>query len=320
MVLRNRICLLLLFAGPAAYAQLEPQFTQNMFNRQFYNPGFVGSDRVFSVTAFHREDFLDLKDHPAVNLVSIGSNFNLPALAMRNNGIGLTVFSDQTELITDRTARLNYSIPLSADLFGGELRLGIALEVLKSEITNDINTSHPLGLDPAIISSAATYWNAGAGIYYSSTKTYLGFSSQRIVSEHFTDKTKKDIWHQKLNRHYYAMAGYHHELKTIFPLQLEPSLLLKSSRNQSLLDINLNLLCYKLFWFGASIRANSDYISQIPLLAGIDFKKIQPLSGLRLGAAIDFSNSALSRSLGNSVEIMLFYSHQISKKQSNDIP
>ncbi len=48
--------------GSGLFAQQEPQFTQNMFNRVFTNPGFAGLGDGICVTGLVRQQWAGFKD------------------------------------------------------------------------------------------------------------------------------------------------------------------------------------------------------------------------------------------------------------------
>ena len=61
-----QLTILLLIAtaiGSVLHAQQEPQFTQNMFNRVFTNPGFSGISDGICVTGLIRQQWAGFKDY-----------------------------------------------------------------------------------------------------------------------------------------------------------------------------------------------------------------------------------------------------------------
>ncbi|RLD55132.1 MAG: hypothetical protein DRI97_10100, partial [Bacteroidetes bacterium] len=92
--------------GSGLFAQQEPQFTQNMFNRVFTNPGFAGIGEGICVTGLVRQQWAGFKDSegnkvaPETFLVSIES----PVRVLRG-GLSALVMQDKigfTKTITLR--------------------------------------------------------------------------------------------------------------------------------------------------------------------------------------------------------------------------
>ncbi len=59
---------LLIFAATALFGQQDPQFTQFMYNKLGYNPGYAGSGDGTSVTALIRRQWMGLEGAPGAQL------------------------------------------------------------------------------------------------------------------------------------------------------------------------------------------------------------------------------------------------------------
>src|SRR5210317_361673 len=101
---------LLSFWGLGLHAQQEPQFTQNMFNRVFTNPGFAGLGEGIWLTGFFRQQWSSFKDSegdkvaPETFLVSIES----PVRVLRG-GLSAVVMQDQIGFTKTITLRIGYA-------------------------------------------------------------------------------------------------------------------------------------------------------------------------------------------------------------------
>ena len=92
------------------HAQQEPQFTQNMFNRVYTNPGFTGFGEGICVTGFLRQQWAGFKDYegekvgPETFLISIDS-----PVRILKGGVSALVAQDQIGFTKTITLRLGYA-------------------------------------------------------------------------------------------------------------------------------------------------------------------------------------------------------------------
>ena len=56
--------IMLLCVGTTVFAQQDPQFTMNMFNRLYTNSGYAGSNNGICATAIHRQQWVGFSDNP----------------------------------------------------------------------------------------------------------------------------------------------------------------------------------------------------------------------------------------------------------------
>lgn len=300
------------FVSYCAYGQQDPQFTQNMFNRLFYNPAYAGSNGAICGTALHRQQFTGFKGNPVTTLVSVESNFNIPALYMMNSGVGLTIMSDELGVENTFAAKLAYSHLIKPDFLPGFLRLGIEGGIQSKSISGDFLATDPVEFDPAILNTSAMVGDFGFGVYYYSKEMYVGLSSVHLSAPTFTDSKGEKSLNYDLDRHYYATAGYYYDFNTPTPMQLQPSFLLKSSLSATQVDINVNFLYNKFVWGGLSYRP--DVGGGMSVLAGIDFtEQVPDLSGMKFGIAYDLGFSDINKQAGGGFELMLNYCYKIIK-------
>ena len=85
------VCLISVFE---INAQQDPQFTQNMFNRLSFNPGFAGSNGSICATLLSREQWLGFEGNPRTNVLSIDAGFKLFP-KQHQFGAGLTIIQDE---------------------------------------------------------------------------------------------------------------------------------------------------------------------------------------------------------------------------------
>ena len=297
--------------GIEVFAQQDPQFTQNMFNRLFYNPAYAGSNSAVCGTAIHRQQYTGFEGRPVTTVVGIEGNFNLPSLYMNNSGVGLTIMQDEIGFFQNFGAKLAYSHLIKPKFMPGFFRLGVEGGIINTSLNGDFQATDPAELDPAILNASDLTTDFGFGAYYYTKQLYLGISSLHVTAPTFeANKEDKDL-HLDLDRHYYVTGGYYYDFNTPVPMQLQPSFLLKSSLTATQVDVNVNFLYNKFVWGGVSVRPEDNAVA-IGALAGIDFtEQIPDLSGMKVGLAYDFGLSDINKETDGSFELMLNYCYKI---------
>src|SRR3989304_7684723 len=73
-----------------AFAQQDPQFSQNMFIKLPNNPGYAGANGAICATAVYRTQWVGFLGHPKTILFAVDAP--VPSL---HGGAGLTIVSDR---------------------------------------------------------------------------------------------------------------------------------------------------------------------------------------------------------------------------------
>ena len=284
--LSNKLSLLLIALGFSciAMAQQEPQFSQYMFNRMSYNPGYAGSSGSICATAMYRQQWIGFKLDAPSSSAKAGStptdilfSFDMPVRFL-HGGLGLTVVSDKIGYHDNIELSLDYAFRM----FWGEgnLSAGAELNVLSSSLDkgslqgNDPN-------DPVLsqLGESATLIDGSVGIYYQVPgKYYLGLSVKNLLAAH-----SKEIMFTNA-RTVYAMGGYEYVPSSAPSIRIKPSALLKTA-NFSIFQADLSCLVdYRnAFWGGMGYRVQD----AVYFLAGVHWKK------LRIGLSYDITTSRL---------------------------
>src|SRR4051812_43785949 len=100
-------------------AQQDPQFTQFMFNKLIYNPGYAGTSGAICGVAQYRQQWAGLTGAP--QSIAVAADMRLSSLPL---GVGLTVMSDKIGAMNTMYLRgaASYNI---ARIAGGTLGLGL---------------------------------------------------------------------------------------------------------------------------------------------------------------------------------------------------
>ena len=275
------------------FAQQDPQFSQNMFNKLANNPGFAGSRGNISTSVLHRSQWMGFGNEGGA--AASTQNFSIDAeLPFLYGGVGLNVVKDDIEHFSNLGLQASYAY--RTELGVGQIGMGISVGMFQS------------GLDGTKLKPATSGDNAiplslvngskldiGAGVYYNTQDAYIGISSAHLTEPivEWSDGTS-----QSLVRHYFLLAGYTRDLNSV--LLLHPSIYLKSDGATSQLDISTNLIYNNKMWGGVSYRLDEGLI----MLAGININE-----DLRFGMAYDVT---MINDLPNSLEVMLGYSFKIN--------
>jgi len=294
----NRLLLLLmafcLFGS--SFAQQDPQFSQNMFNKLANNAGFAGSRGVVATTFLHRSQWMGFNDNgSAVSTQNFSVDAAIPFL---NGGVGLNIVKDNIAQFSNLGLQASYAYRTQLGI--GQIGMGMSVGIFQSGLSGGALTPAQSG-DPVIPTGDVTgsQLDLGAGMYFNTQDMYIGISST-----HMTEPTIEwsDGEKYSLERHYFLISGYYYEINSI--LSLNPSLYLKSDGETNQLDINANLIYNNKMWGGVSYRLNEGLI----LLSGMNLTK-----DLRIGVGYDIT---MVNPMGNSIEIMLGYNFKIKTNKA----
>ena len=284
----------------------EPQFSQYMFNRMSYNPGYAGSSGSICAALMYRNQWLGLHlDAPNAN-AKAGSTpqdvlftFDMPVKFL-HGGLGLNVVKDMIGYHDNISASLDYAFRM----FWGEGNLSAGAEV--SLMSSKLDKASIIAEDPndpvlAGLGESATLIDAGVGIYYQVPgKYYVGVSVKNLLGAHSDEIMFTNA------RTAYAMGGFEYVPSSAPSVRIKPSALLKTD-NLSYFQADLTcLIDYRnAFWGGLGYRVQD----AVYALAGIHWKKLQ------VGVSYDFTTSRLGaykfgRSMG-SIELYMKFCFKV---------
>jgi type IX secretion system PorP/SprF family membrane protein len=290
----------------AAYSQQESQYTQFMYNAQYYNPAYVGSRGIPSLTALYRKQWLGYAGAPTSQLLSYNGKFIADRV-----GFGIQASHHEIGIMNTWYFSLAYSYGLvqTEDL---NVRLG-----MHGSIRNfRVNFADPANIilndnDPSVPDMALQAnmkGNVGVGLYVNYKGSYFGLSVPNLYSNNLGFNTTSLI-SAELSQHFYAMGGL------LIPagksLDIKPAVLVKYVKNAPLdVDMNLSLLFNKKVSAGASYRLGGNGSGE-----SIDFLVFfQASDQLGIGAAYDFTLSDLKDQQSGSIEVMMRYDLKKDKK------
>lgn len=294
-----------LITGFVTLAQQDAQFSMNMFNRLSVNPAYAGMNKALCGTLFFRNQWTSFPGAPKTGLLSVDFGEVL------YGGVGLTV--DQDQLGFDKTlkAKLAYSfhLPLEEGTLGIGLDAGMIQKTISGNfIAPDGTTSSNPGTDLSIPWSgiAATTYDLGFGLYYSTNRLYIGLSSLHLPEQQLSKKESSYDFNYKVARHYFVMAGYAFRLSPQF--DLTPSILAKSDASATQLDLNLMAKWKNIIFGGFSYRLSDALVA----IVGLE-TNFTPKITAKFAYSYDATTSAIRNHSSGSHEIMLGFCYKISR-------
>jgi len=280
------------------HAQQQPLHTMFMYNKLLINPAYAGYHEHVVASAIVREQWIGFEGAPKTQSLSI----NAP-LSSQRIGIGLNVEHRSIGVSSSTTIDgiYDYRFPLGE----GTLSLGVQASGRTYEVDySDIKTVQDINIDPGVegIADSKFLANVGAGIYYSTSKFYAGFSAPRLMNSDI-DFEVNNLFTAKEQAHYYLMSGY--ALPLTYKLSFVPQILFRYTHAAPLsVDLNLGLRWREDYAVGVTYRkgGDSDFSESVDVLVSAKI-----LRGLRLAVAYDFTLSALQQYSDGSIEVMMMY-------------
>ncbi len=292
-------------------AQIEPQFTQFMYNRYLLNPAYTGSEDALQLALLHRSQYVGLADR---FIATQGFNFNMP-LYKASSGIGITAVNDLIGFMRATYVALNYDY--RKKFKWGNLQVGVAAGFIETSLdgalirTPEGNYIGGFNHNDLLLPDNITQGFApdfSVGVYFNQERYFAGvslhhaaFSNASIPSP--AGKTQL-IFTQNLS----FMGGY--DFKAGSKLKIMPNALIKTDLKQVQTDIALNFTIIEKVLTGASLRGFSGKtIDALAIFLGVRIKGFQAVY------SYDANLSYLSRFNSGSHEISLQYSYPLKKKE-----
>ena len=297
------------FTG-VAVAQQDPQFTQFMFNKLIYNPGYAGTSGGICGVGQFRKQWIGFEGAPTS--FAVAGDMRLTSLPI---GVGINIISDKIGPMTTNFIRLAgaYNKKIGA----GTLGIGIDVGILQKKISSDWIVPEPLLNDPRIPGAGGsvpgpngslltafnnpdlnkTTFDVGFGAFYQIPgKFYVGVSSTHLPAQQIKNG---DLGFQ-VSRHYYLMAGYTLQLNKWS--KLTPNVLYKTDVAASSVDLNLTYLWSDMIWVGGTYRLDD----AAAILAGVQGKAgVGNSIGWKVGFSYDLAPPKIKTYAKGSAEFIL---------------
>ncbi|WP_119081202.1 PorP/SprF family type IX secretion system membrane protein [Chitinophaga alhagiae] len=291
-----------------AIAQQDAQFSQYLFNGIYINPAYAGYRQELNLHAYYRRQWTGVTGAPETMSLALDG-------VTRNERVGLAL-----QMAYDRVGAQNlftaygnyaYRIPVGET---GRLAFGIGAGLVQVGLdAGRIDTEDPN--DPILAAGRQSmrFFDARAGIYFSTEKFFAGFSVDNLTAQ-YQQKNKPLTSFLPVPRpHYFLTAG------GMLPLGeavwLKPSFLLKDDRGgPTSADLNLFLLLKELVWLGASYRTAVSLYNKPHLQKGLTrasdvtgMVEVFALPQLRVGYSYDHPLNGYRAYAGGSHEVSVGY-------------
>jgi type IX secretion system PorP/SprF family membrane protein len=297
------------------FAQQDPQFSQNMYNRMAVNPAYAGSNGFLCGTLLGRQQWAGFGGGPR----TLAFSADMPIMKETNypGGVGLTVIADKLGFESSVYAKGAYAYRMA--LGPGNLGIGVELGMLNKSFSGDFKpteggkgSANPDKFIP-FDGVSKTGFDLGFGLHYNvPNKYYAGVSISHLNAPKYTvDKTGSGLSYL-MARHIYFMAGYEYELPNMPELVLRPNLFVKSSFASTQIDLNVNALYNNMIWGGVSMRFfGTDAVIPMFGYQGVAFNG---KGNYRIGYSYDVTLSKIRTQSSGSHEIMLGFCYDITPK------
>lgn len=307
--MRYIICFLTALAtGMAAYGQQDAQFSQYLFNGIYINPAYAGYRQELNLHAFYRRQWTDVPGAPETMSVALDGTTRSERV-----GLALQMAFDRVGAQSLLTAYGNYAyrIPVGEN---GKLAFGIGAGLVQVGLdASRVDLDNPN--DPVLAAGRQNmrFFDARAGVYYSTDRFFIGFSADNITAQYQRNNKPLTSYVPVPKPHYFLSAGGMLQLGEA--LWLKPSFLLKDDRGgPSSLDANLFLLLKELLWLGASYRTAVTLYSKPHLQRGltrasdiVGIAEVFVRPELRIGYSYDHPLSKFRTYANGSHEISIGY-------------
>ncbi len=286
-------------------AQQDPQFTHNMFNHAFVNPGSYGMSDGITVTGIFREQWVGFKDESGTKVSP--ETFLLTAdapIKFLRGGIGVGIAQDKEAYTKNMLVKLGYAYHLNI----GNAKLGIGVNANFNNKSIDTQKLNPIDeSDPVLLglsSDGVMISDMSVGLFLKKPRYYLALSSTQVFETKKSPATANGVAFYQNRRHYYLTGGHDITLPAFQGYVFTPSVFLKSDGNIIQADINIMAKYNNKVWGGLTYRIND----AVAILVGMAYKDIE------IGYSYDIPTSKVAST--GSHEIMVRYRFKLEKEKT----
>ncbi len=305
--MRNSIITFVLFifiALSGIFAQQMPFSSQYYSNQFITNPALTGNKSSTNAFLTHRTQYTGIEGGPQTTYFTIDGR---PMKTQSNIGLGLTLCSDVTDILSRNLANVSYSYKLNMPV--GSLTFGLALGV----INNKVNFSKVVVLDLtdpilATAQQSRTVLNADFGLAYNIKGLELGFAVPQIVGNKVNYQNNLGLTGTyNLSRHYYGSAKYVFDVNKTKGITAFPLFMVRNVTGAPFqYDVNAVIDWAKIGWFGVTYHSNY----AVAISAGLRWKHMS------IGYAYDLGISRVKSYTGSTSEFLLSYN--FNDKEGNE--
>ena len=284
-------------------AQQDPEFTQFMFNKMYYNPAYAGVEGITHFNLLLRSKWTGYASTydgaggaPNTQVFTV----NAPIYKLKS-GFGAYLMNDNLGNVNNLSFQGSYAYHLA--IKEGKLSLGVSVGFFSQSI--DFSKYRPSDPnDPALTlvgKDTQVRFDMGAGAYYQAKKFYISASVGHLASPSFNFGIESI--RNALQPTLYVMGGYHYEVS--YNLIITPSLMVQSDFNKTLINFGAIARVNEKFWGGITYK----YQESVAMILGMSLLKTK---ALEVGYGFDYIVHDQEAKQPTSHEIRLGYSLPVS--------
>lgn len=296
----------LLVMVSSVFAQQLPfssQYYTNMFST---NPAYTGYSENTRAFLSHRSQWIGMAGAPQTTYLTVDG-----PIEAKNIGLGIKLFSDNTD-ITGRTgAMANYSYKLKIN-DDNLLFIGLGAGVINNKI--DFTKVHVRDTeDPVLFNTiqSKTVFSADFGLLYTWKKNLeLGFAMPQVIGNKikYKDENGKST-NYMLARTYQGTVKYTFNVDEEKGMTAYPMIMVRGSQGSMVqYDINAVFDWRRIGWVGVTYHSNYAVAASL----GLRYKN------LAVGFAYDFNIGKVKKYVGSSSEFLLSYTFGGSRKSDDE--
>lgn len=283
---------ILLILNIRTMGQLDPIFTQYMFNTQAVNPAYAGMWRKIGFIALVRKQFVGINNSPFTQIVSFHSPLHNETV-----GIGLNVINDRYA----REERLSVFGDYSFEVMVSDasyLRLGLKFGFMKYQNPLTLYKLIDQQFDPAFQEDIDLQFlpNFGVGAFLYGDRYYFSLSIPKLIQNSFATNRSNYSSLAEI-RHVYFSSGYVFDLG--IHTKFKPTLMVRGTFGAPLqFDLSANFLIREKLWLGGMLRTRDAACFIMQWIFD---------NNIRIGYAMDVTFNQIFKYQGGTYEVTLSY-------------
>jgi type IX secretion system PorP/SprF family membrane protein len=259
-------------------AQQDPEFTQFMFNKMYYNPAYAGVEGITHFNMLVRSKWTGYASTfdgpggaPNTQVVTMSS----PIYKLKS-GFGAYLINDNLGNLNNLSMMGSYAYHIA--IKESKLSLGVNLGFFSQSIDfSQYRPSDPN--DPLLKAGKETQvrFDMGAGAYFQAKKYYVSVSISHLATPSFNFGI--DNLRNTLQPTLFVMGGYHYDIS--YNLRITPSIMVQSDFEKALINFGAIARLNDKFWGGISYK----YQESAALILGMSLLKSK---ALEVGYGFDY--------------------------------
>lgn len=287
--------ILLCFA--CSFAQQNVQYTQYMYNKMAFNPGYTATSGIPRIIGIYRSQWVGIDGAPK-NIVLSGQT----PIKEKRHGIGFTVDNDKIGPSSDTRLAFSYAHPV---MLSDKIIMSLGVNICGNFMEIDYDKLQILDHTDKELRGKLSQFspNIGAGAYFYSKKWFAGLSVPDFLETKFYNDIQSSVAKRKM--HYYLTGGYSFDLDAM--IQFKPGALIKIVQGAPLgVDVSTTFLFNDKLQLGISYR----WGNALSFLTG--FK----IGDFTVGYAYDYSGGTIGEYTSGTHEAFLQF--DILKKHAEN--